>query len=1080
MWLVLPLARIGRRWRRQRWELLRLVHVHRLAVVSVEASMITQPNNATVVHRPKPRPKRRSPVKLILGGLGTLLLGIIAVVAAVVAYAFWGNPEFTDRPLVLIHSPLNLEQVSEGDGVLVHATARSQAGIRRVELWADDLLIAQRDADKDASPTSMVLSADWVPTIAGDHRLVVRAISAGDVDGQASILVESTENDEADPTGAHTVQEGETLDAIAQGNGTTVEDLTILNPGLDPAAPPAAGTEIIVPDSEPDSEPPSEGSQPIPTDSEPPPAAGEAPAPFSFLSFVGFRLFSQEPPTEPTQLRMELLSLHTPLPYEGLTCYIGMAGQTPRRYPDADRDPSTDESFARVKSLAKNGAGWNVAKHFSENQILTLSWPGNQPIPLDISCVGIGGGGTQALRLGRAELAIPPDDWDDTIRQTEVVGPEGSFTLGYRVGRTNVAPKPRPKGIDPDMTTPTNLWHIGEPTALLWWDYVPNEDEPSIDGFRVYLNGNLMWTIDKQRYPHYWGDAYFHAFPKQWMHPPCGEEYTVSVTAWRAEDDAESGISVPPITFESSAEDCAYRGYITFKTLETFTLDDDGRHEDRVGKIGPPYGWFYVNGQEVYYFDVDPPLPPGTGTIDIWAWDGLNDNSSYRLPIRGGLRNLSFQFLLDENDPITLGFRIKDRDTGQCDVPSDPGCDDTICEGFMEIDFFENPNPARQFDSTNGACRVTYDWLIEQAPLPGLAGYEGDTLPAPSLSITKFLVDGTSGAITIGILNDGITTWAGHPLEIGVTDAAGAIQEPFVIDSFSLAPADTLGVTYLPSGNPYNLCFTPDPNNKVQEIADDLPYSRVVCVEPPDLAIENVSTSPADQEILVGVSNVDNSRTPITNGNITVSLYLPDGTPLGISDSVTEIYSDDDPHYGHTFHLPLGSMTRSELSGGYRVQVEMWPFSEERDYSNNTYDVPRTERILVGLCNPEDMYRRSVISLEAYVDGRLWSQETISISPDELSQDAPYRYTGCKYPSTMFHLLGDMTLTVELLFMLNGAGLGGGGSWDANQIADMAGVIASESPEVMATCGDVAVPIHVESTTDGWQADLVICKLAAP
>ena len=230
--------------------------------------------------------------------------------------------------------------------------------------------------------------------------------------------------------------------------------------------------------------------------------------------------------------------------------------------------------------------------------------------------------------------------------------------------------------------------------------------------------------------------------------------------------------------------------------------------------------------------------------------------------------------------------------------------------------------------------------------------------------------------------------------------------------------------------------------------------------------------------IKVFVSNLNNNHTPIINGNMIVSMYLPDGTPLGISDSETGIYSQD-RDYVHDFELPLGTIQHSDLSGGYRVQVESWPSPEDLDYSNNTYDVPRTERIFLGLCNATHI-SRNTISLTPYLlsGGSRWPQEMLNIFPDEYSQDAPYRYEGCKYPSRMIDLAGDMQLRVEVVSGEDEQALGQGfGYWVNSYTRE----IASETPEEMATCGDIGtLAWYIESSSGDWHAEVVVCKLATP
>jgi LysM repeat protein len=1068
---------------------------------------ITQQNNATQVHklRSRSRSKHRSRLKLIPGGLAALLFGLITVAAVVLGYAFRDNPEINDRPLVLIHSPLNWEQVSEGDGVLVHATARSPGGIKRVELWVDDQLIAQREADQSKSPKSMVLSADWVPTIAGSHRLIVRATSGSNINGQASVVVESIEGDEQDLT--HTVQEGETLDTIAQEYGTTPADLGILNPGVEPGAAPVPGTELVIPNDE----PPSEGTPPIPTDSEPPSPVGEPPAPFSFF-FPGFRVFSQEPPAEPTQLRMELLDLRTPIAYEGLTCYIGMADRTPRRYPDADWDPSTDESFTRIKSVDKKSTSWNVASYLAGKRIPAFSWPEDQSLPLDIACVGIAGGGTQSFRLGRLELAIPPEDWDGTIRRARVVGAEGAFAVIYRVGHTETEPTGVPKRLDTSMNAPTNVRVANysavfapepdpsglgdEPTSVvedfrvdpfappvLLWSYTPGEDEDgntiAIDGFRIYLNGTLLWMERPDRMI---GSNHYTVLPPEWLEPPCGQEYTVTVTAWRSggdDDGLESRDGNPAINFETPASICRTLGVVHFKTLQTLILDGDGGSESRSGKIGPPYGEFFVN-EELVSFDV--------GDLANWSWGGtpwvwgLTDNTSYNLDNNDFWHFEHGPYFIveeDEGDTSQIGFHIMDEDSGRCRHPDDPGCPDLICEGSIDVNFLDNPSPEGQIPSTNGACLVSYEWEPRAEYL--MEGYSGDAVPLPSLVIEDIVVDGTTGVTSFTIRNEGDTTWAHLPLEIAVTNTSGASRDSYTINDFYLEPDDTFDATYTPSGEPFYPCLTPDPNDIVREIADSWPYDRTVCAALPDLSIDSVIFDPAGGEHLrVQIVNEEPGH-EIVNGNIRLSIHPLDGSFPDISANYSEI--DLEEHEVDTLDFPLETISHNNLLGGYTVQAEMWPLSEESRYDNNIYHVNGTERITVALCYAEIPDVRGDMFLVPYVVSGEYElpQETTGIFHDELSPDQPYRYEGCKYPPQMFDIAGDQLLKVVVAISQGSTRLD---IWEdfitPFELNYGIGEVGSEPSAGDEPCMDWIViqgTYPSGSSEETWRAAYVICRL---
>ncbi|MBU2609567.1 MAG: hypothetical protein KJ606_01275, partial [Chloroflexi bacterium] len=96
-----------------------------------------------------------------------LALIALCIAASSLVYFQARARAFNNRPLVLIHAPVNHEQARVGDGLIVHATARADNGLRRMELWVNDTLIAARDAPADATPTGLVLSAGWSPRLAG-------------------------------------------------------------------------------------------------------------------------------------------------------------------------------------------------------------------------------------------------------------------------------------------------------------------------------------------------------------------------------------------------------------------------------------------------------------------------------------------------------------------------------------------------------------------------------------------------------------------------------------------------------------------------------------------------------------------------------------------------------------------------------------------------------------------------------------------------------------------------------------------------------------------------------------------------
>ena len=138
-----------------------------------------------------------------------IFLGLVLLAAIVFFGIRYGSMRVkanTPPPQILIHNPVNLEEFATGEGAFVHATARSEQGVSRVELWADGEFIYAQEAPESGAGSPIVLHTYWQPNGLGLHEIVVRAYDADEVEGIASILVvaeESTGEEVAafDPTG---------------------------------------------------------------------------------------------------------------------------------------------------------------------------------------------------------------------------------------------------------------------------------------------------------------------------------------------------------------------------------------------------------------------------------------------------------------------------------------------------------------------------------------------------------------------------------------------------------------------------------------------------------------------------------------------------------------------------------------------------------------------------------------------------------------------------------------------------------------------------------------------------------------
>lgn len=895
--------------------------------------------------------------------LGLGLLGLAAACAITVALVYFQGRAraFNSRPLVLIHSPIHHEQARVGDGILVHATARSDSGLRRLELWVNDTFLDARDVTDGSAPTMLVLSSSWVPTMEGNHVLIVRAVASDGTEGQATVVVEALTQGAADG-GTYVVEEGETLETIAEEHGMTPEELAAANPGLDPGGP-APGDELVIPDDE---VPPADGGAPAepPPGSEPPVPEGDPPgAPGSAWDFPLLEPLRASPfgAGEPTDLRVEFLSLVTFETYERLHCYIGVANSPPRWYPDADGDQTTDESFV-IEEIASGAVTWSVAG-LSGHSMPVFLWPRNRDVPLSVSCVGIAGGGTEMVELGLWEDSIAPDHWMGLIRAG---GVPDAYGFAFRITRAEDGGRAVPLYLDPDMTSPSNV-RLDDRRISLRWDYLPRADEEPIDGFRVYLNGGLQWVEPS--------DSRESMLPYEWFNPPCGTTYTFAVMAYRfgLPDGPESfpGIAI----LGQPAEDCAREVLITFLTLETFDLGGDGRYEDRHGDVGPAYGYFYANESQITFSGGH--LGPG---LDMP--NGLRHNTLYNLGEMSADRTWRFSGMpalvvaIPDGGAFEFGFLIMDEDSGRCRDSDDPGCDDLICEGLSAI-YEEDSAEAWHFDSHNegaltsedGRCRVTYQWgpAFGSPVGPGVEGWE----PLPWISLEEFVVNEDTGRVQLHIRNTGTATWPWRDLTIELQTREGVSLGVYTWPDYVLE-AGRRAVLEHPDmrlSAPFDACVVIDPYD---EVLEELERSGAmihipICPPMPDLVIRDVGYLPSGATGQLSVTLVNSFYGALEHRTVTVHAYLPDGA-LFIAGS----YPDVTLRHNERVTLNFGDVTaslREQMRAGYQVTVNPDGRIFERNMDNNTYDVPAANSLRIAVMDlsaPWDYRGSAEFSLTAY------------------------------------------------------------------------------------------------------------------
>ncbi|TFG38934.1 MAG: LysM domain-containing protein, partial [Candidatus Aminicenantes bacterium] len=736
----------------------------------------------------------------------------------------------------------------------------------------------------------------------------------------------------------HLVEEGETLESIAEDYGLTPEDLSDLNPGLGEGGP-AVGDELIVPDDEPEPEGgPSPGG-----DGEPPHPEGDPP----LLDWVYplFHLFT--PPVGNVTLRLEVPSLITWEGFDGLHCYVSLADSLPQWYPDLDNDQATDESFGT------GGHGrWITDGILDGDSAPIISWPGDQPLPLSFACVGISSG-TEALELGQIELEIPPDQWDGIPQTLSSEGEGGLLEVIIQVTQLTGDPRNTPKYPDPLMSKPYNV-RLNEEDRTLEWDFDPAEDE-IIHGFRIYLNGNLQWVEN--------ADARSTRLPSEWFRPPCAWTYTFGVTVYRIEfpDGPESD---PPSEVELTQprEGCMRIMRVTFLELQTFDLGDDGDHERRHGDVGPAYGTFYANDASVSF-------DHGYEGPGLDMVEGLRHNTTYDLAVLTG--DIGWHFN-SPNSVITeipaggtmrVGFSIMDRDNNP---------DDRLCSGMrLPIrDVYGGMDGVHResITSDNGRCRMTFEYE-PTADSPVGERYLGAE-PLPWLEVVLLDVYSNPDETIVVVENSGTAGWPGRTLALELRTRDGHSLGSTIFEDVNI-PTGGVETFHIPRTTPeplIDVCVLVDPFDEVLEL-----YERTgamihnpVCTNLPDVVVRDVIYTDTDRMLRIVVENIGEG--PVSRWPLDINITLPDDEMLLDHYRTPELILAAGRTY--TIEIPLFGDDRTQMFTGYTVTLNPDGAFPESDYDNNSRVIPEGTEISMswyGFHAPEGLRNIVEFHINAYI-----------------------------------------------------------------------------------------------------------------
>jgi LysM repeat protein len=166
------------------------------------------------------------------GAFIVLLFAILACNLPFMNTDSTSEPETPAGPSVMIQTPMPGTRVAVGESFDFLASAKDEAGVVRLDLWIDGTAVLSQASPDANGLTTLSLMYPLVATQSGTYALTVRAFnSKGESSDSAIHYVTVTDEAASSPEfSQYIVQDGETLDSIAQKLGISVDDLLKANP----------------------------------------------------------------------------------------------------------------------------------------------------------------------------------------------------------------------------------------------------------------------------------------------------------------------------------------------------------------------------------------------------------------------------------------------------------------------------------------------------------------------------------------------------------------------------------------------------------------------------------------------------------------------------------------------------------------------------------------------------------------------------------------------------------------------------------------------------------------------------------
>jgi hypothetical protein len=277
--------------------------------------------------------------------------------------------------------------------------------------------------------------------------------------------------------------------------------------------------------------------------------------------------------------------------YDEAYCYASLAGADMERHafePSGERRWDIPAELASRTVAVPEGSDLEVQIECGAYHVFRSY---SEPEP---GSFGEGGESATHWDLGTFANSHPESQWTGEVLEASAAGRDGhGYRATYRLCRDSCEGAAFP----PPVIALTEA--SGQMNVVWEWDGNPE----MIDGFKLFSNGNLLFSLPKDRSRH----------NIRWFQPPCGQTREFHMTAYSGDSVSPDRESPPSNVEVWEGLPCMRTVRVVFNAVETGHMGDDEWWAE--GSVGPVYGYFEATGSNHEQLSF--------GGIDYgeWAWE---------------------------------------------------------------------------------------------------------------------------------------------------------------------------------------------------------------------------------------------------------------------------------------------------------------------------------------------------------------------------------------------------------------------------------------------------------------------------